>query len=96
MIMSQDGVTSGSVDSPTAFAAPNCHGSRVIDAEFGRRYRQSRVCGPETQPGHERGGEQVRINPANAATVKSAVTHEIDHFMMRHGRRLMDEGVVCE
>ena len=59
-------------------------------AEFRGNGFEARIGGPQTNAGHESGGQQVDINPANTAAIQFPMAHELDYLGVWHGRRAMN------
>ena len=68
--------------------------SVVADAKFGRNCREPRIGGPQTHTSDKRRREQVGIDPANTATMKTTMSDELDHFGMRDCWHVMNETIV--
>lgn len=68
----------------------------MTDSYLRRHGSQPRVGRPQRHAGDERGRDEVCIDPTDAATAQLPAANELDHLVVRDGRRLVHQGVVSE
>ena len=66
-----------------------CFKSVVGNPQLSRDDREPRIRRPQLQAPDQRGGQQMRIDPANPAAMQSTVTHEPDNIYVTHSGRLV-------
>jgi hypothetical protein len=66
----------------------------MVNPQLGRDRGKPRIGCPQSHAGDKSGREQVRVDPANAAAVKSTLPNELYNLTMWHDRRLVHQDVV--
>src|SRR5262245_56419102 len=68
----------------------------VPDAKVVRDFGEPWIGRPQCDVGHERRGEQVRVDPTDPAAVQTPLACELDYLLMRNNRNLLHACVVRE